>query len=323
MDNTPDLAESLDEIENNVPLHLPPAPLQEATQMSFKEALQSWSYYEAITQGLSLFLTEQLRLILTPTQATKMRGDFRTGKRLNIKRIIPYIASNFKQDKIWMRRSIPSKRNYQILLALDDSKSMSENGSGRLAFQTLAVMTKSLSLLEVGEVCIVGFGNNVFVAHEFNVPFTSEAGAKVLQHFNFQQAGTNVAHLVDRSITLLREARLKQTRSSQDLLQLQIIISDGLCEDHEKIRRLVRQAMEESIMMIFVIVDALLQKNSIVDLTQAVFEDDPTQGKAGVRIKRYLDDFPFAYYLVVGDVRDLPRVLAQALRQWFAEVVGI
>ena len=319
----PDVDESMKGMEEDHSLDVPQPPLlQEDSRSSFADALELWSYYEAITQDLSLFLTEQLRLILTPTQATKMRGDFRTGKRLNIKRIIPYIASNFKQDKIWMRRSFPSKRNYQILLALDDSRSMSENGSGQLAYQTLAVMTKSLSVLEVGEICIVGFGNHVFVAHDFNIPFTSEAGANVLQRFNFQQDGTNVANLIDRSIAMLQEARLKQTKSSQDLLQLELIISDGLCEDHEKIKRLVRQAMEERIMIVFVIVDALLQNNSIVDMTQAVFEDDAIHGKTGVKIKRYLDDFPFTYYLVVGDVKDLPRVLAQALRQWFAEVVG-
>jgi midasin len=40
-----------------------------------------------------------------------------------------------------------------------------------------------------------------------------------------------------------------------------------------------------------------------------------------LKMNRYLDGFPFGYYLVVGDVRELPGVLATALRQWFAEVV--
>ncbi|EAU37909.1 conserved hypothetical protein [Aspergillus terreus NIH2624] len=115
------------------------------------EAQRLWSHYESTTNDLSLSLTEQLRLILAPTQATKLRGDFRTGKRLNIKRIIPYIASQYKRDKIWMRRSIPSKRNYQIMLAVDDSKSMLESGSGQLAFETLALVAKSLSMLEAGD----------------------------------------------------------------------------------------------------------------------------------------------------------------------------
>ncbi len=55
------------------------------------------------------------------------RGDYRTGKRLNMRRIIPYIASNFQNDRIWLRRAKPSKREYQILIAVDDSSSMAEN----------------------------------------------------------------------------------------------------------------------------------------------------------------------------------------------------
>ena len=56
-----------------------------------------------------------------------IRGDYRTGKRLNMRRIIPYIASNFQNDRIWLKRNKPNKRDYQILLAVDDSASMKEN----------------------------------------------------------------------------------------------------------------------------------------------------------------------------------------------------
>ena len=285
-----------------------------------EESRRLWSYYESLTHDLSLSLTEQLRLILAPTLATKMRGDFRTGKRLNIKRIIPYIASQYKRDKIWMRRSIPSKRSYQIMLAVDDSKSMGESGSGQLAFETLALVSKSLSMLEVGEICVVGFGNEVCVAHDFDRPFSSEAGAQILQHFGFQQTKTNVRKLVAESITIFREARRRTFNAGTDLWQLELIISDGVCEDHDTIRRLVRQAQEERIMIVFVIVDSLLKGESVMEMTQAVFEPDAA-GETKLNIKPYMDGFPFPYYLVVGDVRELPGVLAQALRQWFAEVV--
>ena len=284
-----------------------------------EEARRLWAHYETITRDLSLSLTEQLRLILAPTLATKMRGDFRTGKRLNIKRVIPYIASQYKRDKIWMRRSVPSKRNYQILLAVDDSKSMGESGSGQLAFETLALISKSLSMLEVGQVCIVGFGDEVHIAHEFDQPFSSDAGVKVFQHFGFQQQQTNVRKLIAESIALFREARSKTVNTALDLWQLELIISDGVCEDHESIRRLVRQAQEDRIMIVFVIVDAL-RGESIMDMTQATFEPDAS-GETKLKIRRYLDGFPFAYYLVVGNVKELPGVLAAALRQWFAEVV--
>ena len=70
-------------------------------------------------------------------------------------------------------------------------------------------------------------------------------------------------------------------------------------------------------------------------MSQAIFEpDDDIVGRKGemsgnfmgggstrLRINRYLDSFPFTYYLVVSDVRELPSVLAAALRQWFTEVV--
>jgi len=285
---------------------------------STEEARRLWSHYESLTRELALSLTEQLRLILAPTLATKMRGDFRTGKRLNIKRIIPYIASQYKRDKIWMRRSVPSKRNYQILLAVDDSKSMGESGSGQLAFETLALISKSLSMLEVGQICVVGFGNDIRVAHEFDQTFSSEAGVQVFQQFTFQQAKTNVRKLISDSIELFRDARSKSFDAGTDLWQLELIISDGVCGDHETIRRLVRQAQEERIMIIFVVVDSL-KGESIMDMTQATFEPDEA-GETKLRIKRYLDGFPFGYYLIVGDVKELPGVLATALRQWFAEV---
>jgi len=309
--------QNIEELDNELStIHLA-SEVQESLRPA-EEARRLWSHYESLTRELAQSLTEQLRLILAPTLATKMRGDFRTGKRLNIKRIIPYIASQYKRDKIWMRRSVPSKRNYQILLAVDDSRSMGESGSGQLAFETLALISKSLSMLEVGQICIVGFGHDVRVAHEFDQTFSSEAGVHVFQQFTFQQVKTDVRKLIADSIELFRQARSKSFNAGTDLWQLELIISDGVCEDHEAIRRLVRQAQEERIMIVFVIVDSL-KGESIMDMTQATFEPDEG-GETKLKIKRYLDGFPFGYYLIVGDVKELPGVLATALRQWFAEV---
>lgn len=135
-------------------------------------AASMWQQYQTLTSALSQQLCEQLRLILEPTQAAKLksvkhtgnldslccgetgpllmwadavcvcincifvslyvrvlRGDYRTGKRLNMRKVIPYIASQFRKDKIWLRRTKPSKREYQICLAVDDSSSMVDNHS--------------------------------------------------------------------------------------------------------------------------------------------------------------------------------------------------
>lgn len=76
-------------------------------------AWQVWSKCEALTAGLSSDLAEQLRLVLEPQLASKMAGEYRSGKRISMKRVIAYIASHFRKDKIWLRRTQPDKRKYQ------------------------------------------------------------------------------------------------------------------------------------------------------------------------------------------------------------------
>ena len=65
---------------------------------------------------MSQRLCEQLRLVLEPMVATKLQGDYRSGKRINIRRVIPYIASGFRKDKIWLRRTKPARRDYQVCM---------------------------------------------------------------------------------------------------------------------------------------------------------------------------------------------------------------
>ena len=70
-----------------------------------------------------------------------------------MRKVIPYIASQFRKDKIWLRRTKPSKRQYQIMLAVDDSSSMNDNHSKQ-------VRGRNQQLLETGEkqrlnICLV------------------------------------------------------------------------------------------------------------------------------------------------------------------------
>ncbi|KAI1384439.1 uncharacterized protein F4822DRAFT_363659 [Hypoxylon trugodes] len=288
----------------------------------FDEAMQEWTSFQNKTHPLSLSLTSQLRLILTPSQSTKLSGSYRTGKRLNIKRIIPYIASSYKRDKIWMRRAIPTKRSYQILLCVDDSKSMGESSSGALALESLVMVSRALTMLEVGQIGILGFGADTFMAHEFTEPFAShDAGAKVLQKFTFDQDYTDIELLVRQTIERFRLARLQNpSRGSEDLWQLALILSDGLTPSasHEKIQLLLREAMEERIMIVFIIMDDTANskdKQSVINLKKVRF-----MGNDEIKTEYYLDTFPFQYYLIVHNLEDLPGALAGLLRTWFAEV---
>ncbi len=71
-----------------------------------------------------------------------------------MKKIIPFIASNFTKDKIWLKKNNPNQSNYNILLALDDSLSMSEKEVGSLALNCILVTFKAL--LMCGLECNIG-----------------------------------------------------------------------------------------------------------------------------------------------------------------------
>lgn len=157
----------------------------------------------------------------------------RTGRRINMRKVISYIASEFRKDRIWLRRTRPWKREHQIVLAIDDSSSMADNKSKvsnclkisdvflyrvlkptikseitsvslwgilifstktilifstktikffflfqELAFESLALVSKALTLLEAGELSVLSFGESSKVLHPLGEPFTEETGAR-------------------------------------------------------------------------------------------------------------------------------------------------
>lgn len=304
-----------------------------------------WRSYASLTADLAFSLCEQLRLILAPTLATRLNGDFRTGKRLNMRKIVPFIASDFAKDKIWLRRTKPSSREYQVMLAIDDSRSMAESRSAHLAYQTLALVAGALSRLEVGDVSICRFGEEVDSLHDFGKGnFNDQNGAHVIDRLGFQQRKTNVLKLVEESLETLAEARSSRSSSSAsqggDLWQLEIIISDGICQDHVKLRSLLRRAAEQRVMLVFVVIDSLQPtpavpsgastpvgksaaaqqgRSSILDMTNASYYTD-ANGRLQLKMERYMDTFPFDYYVVVREVEALPEVLSATLRQWVEKI---
>ncbi|KAJ2862548.1 AAA ATPase midasin [Coemansia aciculifera] len=309
-----------------------------ANAQDSEQAMQLWQAYTRLTHDLSLMLTEQLRLILTPTQATQLRGDYRTGKRLNMKRIIPYIASEFRKDKIWLRRTKPARREYQVMVALDNSKSMAQSPQAvELAYETLALVTTALNQLEVGQLSVVSFGESVSLLHPFDRPFDADAGARVLSRLTFADDRTDVVQLMDASLRLYDAAAA--SAGSADLWRLQLVISDGVCQDHPRLLRQVRAAMEQRIMTVFIVLDrsALAataddmaaggvrsvdpEKDSIMN-TQHVSFVKGSDGKMEMRVERYLDTFPFKFYVVLRNIHGLPAVLAETLRQYFSLVGG-
>lgn len=272
------------------------------------EARAEWFNIQGETQSLSRRLCEKLRLVMEPLVASKLRGDYRTGKRINMKRVIGYIASGYRKDKIWLRRTKPSKRDYRVLLAVDDSESMRKSGAGEMALRAMATVAVGMNQLEIGELGVASFGDDMKLVHPFHQPFTSESGADVVGNFKFDQKRTRIAMCVESAMAALEESG---DRSS---MQLVFLISDGRIERDSRsvLKRLIREMVERNILLAMIIVEgSQKRKDSILNMKEVTFE----KGKPVV--KRFIEDYPFPYYIVLDDVISLPEVLGDALKQWF------
>jgi len=280
------------------------------TAAEVEEARSQWLSIQGETQSLSRRLCEKLRLVMEPLVASKLRGDYRTGKRINMKRVIGYIASGYRKDKIWLRRTKPAKRNYRVLLAVDDSESMLKSGAGEMALHAMATVAVGMNQLEIGELGVASFGDDMKLVHPFHMPFTSESGMGVVRNFKFQQQRTRIAMCVESAMAALEDS------GDGSSMQLVFLISDGRIERDSRsaLKRLIREMTERNILLAMIIVEGKgkgKKKDSILNMKEVTFE------KGRPVVKRFIDDYPFPYYIVLDDVASLPEVLGDALKQWF------
>ncbi|KAL5579519.1 hypothetical protein UlMin_011961 [Ulmus minor] len=289
----------------------------DASSDAIKNASALWKRYELLTTRLSQELAEQLRLVMEPTLASKLQGDYKTGKRINMKKVIPYIASNYRRDKIWLRRTRPNKRDYQVVIAVDDSRSMSESCCGNVAIEALVAVCRAMSQLEMGDLAVASFGKkgNIRLLHDFDQPFSGEAGVKMISNLTFKQENTIADEPVVDLLKFVNNkldaavAKARLPSGQNPLQQLVLIIADGRFHEKENLRRCVRDVLSKKRMVAFLLLDN--PQESIVDLKEVSIEG------GSVKFTRYLDSFPFPYYIVLRNIESLPRTLADLLRQWF------
>ncbi len=272
-----------------------------------------WQQHRMGTEAHAIRLAEQLRLILEPTLATRLQGDYRTGKRINMRKVIPYIASGFRKDKIWLRRTKPAKRDYQVMLLIDDSKSMGL--AGTLALSSLALLSTAMTRLEIGELCVASFAEEVNILHKFGIPFSEESGAEVVSQFRFNANYTKLGESLQSIIPIFSDARDSLSSSNDSaILQLCFVISDARIDtdNRTKLEGIIRKMSEQHILVVLVIIDCNENsRDSIFNTKTVSFVGDK------VVTKSYFDSFPFPYYVAIQNLQTLPEVLADALKQWF------
>ena len=276
-----------------------------------------WNRLESLSIDHINKLIEHLKIALEPNKQTKLRGNYKSGKRLNIKKIISFIASNYRNDKIWLRRTLPFERNYFVTLAIDDSLSMKEHNLGFFALESLVIVSSALNRAGIGKISICGIKEDMEVHHSHTEVFNREKGSYLLSKFKFDFS-SRLSHDVAMTNFMRNSMVMLQNQNKQgDASQIVFIISDGRF-NKDNVRSLCMEAKEKGLLYVFIILDkyGLENNNSILNMNSVrhVYKQD---GEYDIEVKPYLDDFPFSYYVIVEDSADLPEVIHTILVKWF------
>lgn len=116
---------------------------------------------------------------------------------------------------------------------------------------------------------------------------------------------TSLDHLLEQV-----QARAPSGYGSGTLHQLVLVVADGRFHEKEALKRAVREAASKpGVLYAFIVLDN--PNNSILDMQTVSF----VNGKPA--FSKYMDTFPFPFYIVLRDIAALPRTLADLMRQWF------
>lgn len=116
---------------------------------------------------------------------------------------------------------------------------------------------------------------------------------------------TSLDHLLEQAA-----ARAPSGYGAGTLHQLVLVIADGRFHEKESLKRAVREAASKpGVLYAFIVLDNAA--NSILDMQTVNFVNGQPV------FTKYMDSFPFPFYIVLRDIAALPRTLADLLRQWF------
>ena len=84
-----------------------------------------------------------------------------------------------------------------MCIALDDSESMIDNESKKVAFESVALLSTALKLIEIKNFGLVRFGGESEIVSRFGEEMNDQLGGEVVEKFTFEQQSTNVVEMLD------------------------------------------------------------------------------------------------------------------------------
>ncbi|MEN0063733.1 MAG: hypothetical protein AAGA48_16390 [Myxococcota bacterium] len=175
-------------------------------------------------------LVQHLDEILRPQQRLRQRAGYPTGRRVDLKRLMTFEADPRRYDELWVRTTIPDRRNAAIGLLVDLSGSM-QGEKAQSALKGSILLAETLHRLQV-TFGVYGFQDVLIKLHDFGDPLTPAARnrlAEMTQEVAGSRAGgNNQPGYNDDGPCLLEFATVLQDVAAID--RILIVVSDGLPE---------------------------------------------------------------------------------------------
>ena len=102
----------------------------------------------------------------------------------------------------------------------------------------------------------MSFGESVKYIHSLGTPFTGQSGAQIFTHFSFAQKHTDFEKCLQSLIAILAQSRQRLSGAAKRAVQIAFGVSDGrIQEGRDRIAKLLRDAEENNILVVLLIVD--------------------------------------------------------------------
>jgi Cobalamin biosynthesis protein CobT VWA domain len=175
-------------------------------------------------------LVHHLDEILRPRKRLRERSGHPNGRRVDLRRLMAFEADPRRYDELWVRASIPDRREAAIGLLVDLSGSM-QGAKARAALLGTVLVAETLARLQV-PFRIDGFQDVLIELHGFNEPLGPASRQKIAEMVQevqgCREGGNNNPRYNDDAPCLLEHAEKLSEYPATD--RILIVVSDGLPE---------------------------------------------------------------------------------------------
>ena len=97
----------------------------------------------------------------------------------------------------------PRARTHQIAIALDDSESMIDNESKKIAFESVALVSNALKTIEIKKMGLYRFGAETETILNFGDEMNDAVGGLLVEKCTFEQQSTNMVEMLNYTLRYL------------------------------------------------------------------------------------------------------------------------